>query len=162
VGGVDLVSLPTPAIGFGLGGFLSLSRNRIEIFATHWLPEVANMPLRPYAGAEISLSVAGARYCRTIVEGAIGLAGCGGIELGAMTASSFGVSSRGSGSSFWFAPGLGIVGLLNPSRHFTLSFELAGLTPSVRRSFWITGLGEVYRPPELAVRTVVGAEVAFR
>lgn len=161
-GGVDLLSFSTPAIGFGVGGFLSLSRNRIELFATGWLPEVASMPRRPYVGAEVSLLVGGARYCRTLVEGTIGLAGCGGIELGAMTATSFGVTARGSGSSFWLAPGLGIVGLLNPSRRYTLSFELAGLTPSVRRSFWITGLGEVYRPPELTVRAVVGAEVTFR
>jgi hypothetical protein len=161
-GGVDLLSFSAPAIGFGVGGFVSLSRNRIELFATGWLPEVASMPRRPYAGAEVSLLVGGARYCRTLIEGVIGLAGCGGIELGSMTATSYGVTARGSGSSFWLAPGLGIVGLLNPSHRFTLSFELAGLTPSVRRSFWITGLGEVYRPPALTVRAVVGAEVTFR
>jgi hypothetical protein len=162
VGGVDIQSLSKPWLGVGLGGILGFSQNRIEIAMFGWLPEVVNMPRKPYVGAQISLFVGSARYCRTIVSGTLGLAGCGGMELGSIHAASFGVSSRSAGSAFWLAPGLGLVGLLSSSRHLALSFELAGVAPSFRRSFWITGLGEVYRPPELTVRAVMGAEVYFQ
>lgn len=162
MGGVDFRSLPAPAVGFGLGAFVSLSRNRIEVFVAGWLPEVAAAPQRPYAGADISLVVGGARYCRLLVGSPLGLAGCGGIEIGAMTATSFGVPVSGAGSALWLAPELGVLGLLNPSHTVSLSFELTGLAPSTRQAFWITGLGEVYRPPALTGRAVLGVEAHFR
>jgi hypothetical protein len=160
--GADFVSLPAPTFGAEAAFAIAFGENRVEILGSAWVPRSADAAGVAMASARISLLTAGARYCRTFLGGAIDLAGCAGLEAGALLGSSEGVTHPGSGSSPWVAPGLGLVGGWAFARRFRLVLELSGLVPVVRDSFQVGGLGELYRPPVLTARTLLGVEAALR
>ncbi len=114
------------------------------------------------AGARLSLYEGGVRYCRAFVQGAIEIGGCGGVEVGALAGSSYGVTHPRSAASPWVAPGLGALGAWAISPRLSLALGLEGLVPVVRNTFQITGLGDVFRPPPVTGRALLGLETRFR
>jgi hypothetical protein len=161
LGGVDVASLPAPTPGFGLGLGLTLSDNRFELRAAAWLPQRATLGALSSVGGDVALYAAELRYCRAVVEGAIDLAPCVGFEAGALRASSVGVASPVSGLGPWLAPELGLVGAVHPASRLTLSLELDGLAPLARDRFVISGAGQVFQPPWVTGRAVLGVHVRF-
>jgi hypothetical protein len=158
--GADFASLPGPAFGVEVAGLLGFGANRVELRGAAWLPKTAEATAM--ADARIALYVAGVRYCRFVLQGTVDIGGCAGIEAGALVGSSQGVTHPGSGTSPWLAPELGALGAWEFSRYVALSLGLSGLVPVVREHFEIAGLGDVYQPPPLTFRALVGLEVRFR
>jgi hypothetical protein len=161
LGGVDVRSLPAPAPGFGLGVLLALGANRFELGATAWLPERANLASQPSAGGEVALYAAAVRYCRSLTRGVLDLAPCAGVEAGAMVGSGVGVQTAGTAVGPWLAPELGLGLTVHPIPRFGLSLELDGLGVLLRDRFLITRGGQVFEPPPLTARAVVGLDVRF-
>ena len=160
--GADFVSLPAPAFGVEAAFRLAFGANRVEFLGSAWLPRSADAAGTAMASAQVGLYAAGARYCRTFFDGTIDLAGCAGVEAGALIGKSEGVTHPASGMSPWVAPGLGVIGGWGFAGRFRLVLELAGLVPVVRDSFQVEGLGELYRPPAFTVRSLLGLSAAFR
>ena len=161
LGGVDFASLPAPTPGFGLGVALTQSDNRLELRAAAWLPQRATVASFSSVGGDVALYAAELRYCRTVVAGAIDLTPCAGFEAGALTASSVGVARPVSGVGPWLAPDLGLVGALHLGSHLSLSLELDGLAPLARDRFVITRAGQIFQPPSVTGRAVLGIHVRF-
>lgn len=161
-GGVDFASLPSPSPGTMVSFVFLFGANRVEIHGSAWLPEEGTAATKPTAGGRLSLLAAGARYCRSFREGTLEIAGCGGLEAGALRGSGFGIAMPASGAAPWIAPGVGGLGLWNFSQHFALALALDGLVPVVRRDFTIEGLGTIHRPPPITARAFLGMEARFR
>jgi hypothetical protein len=161
-GGVDFASLPAPSPGTMVSFVFLFGANRVEIQGSAWLPEEGTAATKPTAGGRLSLLAAGARYCRSVREGTIEVAGCGSLEAGAIMGSGFGITMPVSGAAPWIAPGVGGLGLWNFSRYFSLALAIEGLIPVVRRDFAIEGLGSVHRPPPISARAFFGVEARFR
>ena len=161
-GGADFASLPAPTFGVETAAVLVFGANRVEARGSLWLPEAAPAAAGVMASARIPLYAAGARYCRALLEGAIDIGGCAGVEVGALRGSSDGVTHPATGTSPWVAPGLGVLGEWVFAPHLALALGLEGLAPLVRESFQVTGLGELYRPPPITARALFGLETRFR
>ncbi len=161
-GGMDFASLPAPSFGVEVAAVLVSGADRVEVRGSGWLPEQAMAASPAMAGAHVSLVAAGARYCRALVQHTIDLGACAGVEAGALLGNSFGVTHPASGAAPWVAPDLGVLGLWNLTRRFSLALELDGLVPLVRESFQIGGVGAIYRPPPVTGRALLGLELHFR
>lgn len=160
--GVDFASLPSPSPGVEIAALLSFGDNRVELRGAAWAPESTTLSFRPGVGASLSLFVGGARYCRTFFNVVFELAGCAGLEAGALRGTGFGVKMPVSATSPWIAPGLGLLGLWSISSRLAISFGAEALVPATRASFTIGGLGEIYRPPSFTGRGLLGIQATFR
>jgi hypothetical protein len=160
--GVDFGSLPAPSPGVEIAALLSFGDNRVELRGAAWMSQETTLSFRPATGATFSLFVGGARYCRTFFRVVLELAGCAGLEAGALRGKGFGVMLPGAATSPWIAPGLGLLGLWSISSRFAISFGAEGLVPAARPSFTLGGLGEIYRPPAFTGRGLLGLQVTFR
>jgi hypothetical protein len=161
IGGVDAKSLPAAAAGLGLSAAVDLGADRIELGATAWLRRRATLASLPSVGADVSLYAAVLRYCRWLVRRTVDLGTCGGIEVGALVVTGVGVLSPSSGPERWLAPQIGVLGAVRPASRLALSVAIDGLAPIFRDQFVIVGAGEVYRPPSVTVRAVLGAHARF-
>jgi hypothetical protein len=156
--GADFASLPALAPGADFALLVLFGANRVEIRGSAWVPQPATATSMPGAGGQISLLAAGLRYCRAFVQRTLELGGCGGLEAGALLARGYGVTMPVSGGGPWVAPGLGLLGLWNISPSFSLALALDGLVPVLRERFVLAGLGEIYRPPPVTGRALLGLE----
>jgi len=159
-GGADFASLPAPTFGVEPALVIVVGPDRVELGGSLWLPETAQGTAM--ASAQVSLAAAGARYCRAFLPGAVEIGGCVGLEAGALRGSGGGVTHPASGASPWVAPGLGVLGEWAFAAHLSLAVGLDALVPVVRDSFQVAGLGELYRPPPVTARALLGLETRFR
>lgn len=161
-GDLDFAALPTPAPGAALAVALFFGDHRVELGGAAFLVRHATFAAMPSAGADIALFLASARYCRSFHLAPFTLAGCGGLEAGAMPARATGIASPNSGAAPWIAPHLGALGTWSLSRTFALALSVDGIVPLLRRAFVIDGVGEIYRSPPITARASLGLEVRFR
>jgi hypothetical protein len=112
-------------------------------------------------GGDVALYTGALRLCRWLVEGTIDLAPCAGFEAGALVASGVGVAAPASGIGPWLAPELDLTGVVHLGPRFALSLELDGLVVLARDRFMITSAGQVFQPPPVTGRAVVGLRVRF-
>jgi hypothetical protein len=158
----DFASLPAPSPGVEIAALLSFGDNRVELRGAAWMSQSTTLSYRPATGAGFSLYVGGARYCRTFFQVVFEVAGCAGLEAGALRGTGFGVKMPVSATSPWIAPELGLLGLWSISSRFAISFGAEGLVPAARASFTLGGLGEIYRPPAFTGRGLLGLQATFR
>jgi hypothetical protein len=161
IGGVDFTSLPGPAPGFGVDVGLGVGANRLELRAMAWLPERATLPSRAAVGGDIALYAGALRYCRMLVQGRIDLGPCAGFEAGAFVASGVGVVTPTSASGPWLAPELALLGAAHLDPRIALTIELDGLVVLARDRFLVTAAGQVFQPPPVTARAIVGLRVRF-
>jgi hypothetical protein len=159
--GADFASLPAPTFGAEIAGSWLFGANRLEAFGSAWLPVQASSTMLATAGAHLSLFAGGARYCRMFLERALDVGACGGLEAGAIRGMSYGVTRPAPGVGGWVAPSVGLLGQWAFSRPFSLELRLDGLVPVLRESFQIGAVGEIYRPPPVSGRALLGVEAHF-
>jgi hypothetical protein len=159
--GADFASLPAPTFGAEIAGSWLFGANRLEALGSAWLPVQAASTTRATAGAHLSLFTGGARYCRMFLERKLDVGACGGLEAGAIRGMSYGVTRPGSGVGAWVAPSVGLLGQWAFSGPLSLELRLDGLVPLLRESFQIAAVGEIYRPPPVSGRALLGVEAHF-
>lgn len=158
--GADFAALPAATPGFGVAAQLDYKRNAVELRFLGFLPQTASQgPLS--AGGDLSLYAGSARYCRSFFDGVADVSPCGGIEAGAMVASSVGLTTPGGAIAPWVAPELALRGSVRQPHAFALTLEVAALVPIVRPHFGVTGAGEVFQTPPITGRALGGLHVRF-
>jgi len=158
-GGADFASLPAPSFGGEVAVALGFGADRVDVHASAWLPEEAAVAADAMASGRIWLVAAGARYCRALLQRAVELDGCAGLEAGALLGRSYGVTQPASGASPWVAPALGAAAVWHLGRRLSMRLALEGLAPLERKTFEIDGLGAIFRPPPVTGRTLLGLDL---
>ena len=116
-------------------------------------------------GAKLELLTAGAVGC-TLPFGnpseQLMVSACAGLELGRLAGIGTGVLAPRRGSALWVAPLVQVAGFwVLPDTTLRLGLLLTGGVPLNRDEFALTGIGTVYRPPNLMGRLSLGLDVAF-
>lgn len=118
-------------------------------------------PSAPDKGAELWLAGGALEACYEAHLGprSIAVAACGGVEVGAMLGTSYGVTSPRTGASPWVAPIVG--GLLRWlfTRAVALRLDLQLAVPLVHPAFRVDGLGVVHAPEPVGARAGAGIEI---
>lgn len=91
--------------------------------------------------------------------GAAFLAACAGVEAGAITATSYGVTAPATGRSPWVAPTAGGLFRWVFARRVALRADLLLGVPLLQPRFRIEGIGVVHEPAEVVGRAGLGVEV---
>jgi hypothetical protein len=157
--GAGLGPLPDVSAFAVVGGAMKLPGWRVELDGTAWLPRPASYPELPSVGANLSLVTGIARGCLAPAMGAIDFPICGGVELGVLRGSGFGVAQVETSSQLWAAAVVG------PAVHWPLgsavSFALGAdaVIGMVRPAFHMRNLEQLYRPDTVAARISAGLEV---
>jgi hypothetical protein len=116
-------------------------------------------------GAKLELLTAGLLGC-TLPFGSpteqLSVSVCAGLELGRLAGIGTGVPEPRRGSALWVAPLVQVAGFWAvPDTALRLGVLLTGGVPLNRDEFALTGIGTVYRPPNLVGRLSLGLDVAF-
>jgi hypothetical protein len=162
-GGVAVVgdggALPQPGIGVELGASLRHRRVRLTVAGTALAPQVAHAT--GDAGGEFRLLFGSAQLCLAVPAGRMALLGCGGYELGRLSAEGVGVLRPQLGSSRWQAARAEL-GLSIPVAARVAVLMRGGVAiPLSRTQFVVDGGTPVHRPGAVAVRLALGAELEF-
>lgn len=143
LGALDAAALPGVSAGGGLSAGLAIEGNRIEIRGLFFAPrdEPFAVPSTDVdAGASVALYAGALRYCRVLLDRpVVDLAGCGGVEVGALDARGHGFVTDESALGRWVAPELAFDVHLHLGAGFAIGLELAGLVPTIRDRFRVDG-----------------------
>lgn len=134
---------------------------RFELGASYAPPRAASYASPASVGADFQLFSGQLRGCATIGLGAAELPICAGVELGAIVGTGFGAQQRFSRADAYGAVLLGPALRVPLSQALSLWIELDGSLAFVRPPFGTRGLPQLYRPPALGSRGVIGFEVPF-
>lgn len=155
---LDTASVSGVALGgsLALGGWLGdwgLSAHGL------WLP-AREAAIGAGQGAEFSLLAAGARLCYRAWGNArgLGLAACGGLELGTFTARSHGLVAAGRVSDTWLAPGVGLDVRGKLLGYLAARSRVELLAPLRRQTYRVDLIEPIHEIPALTVRWSVGFE----
>jgi hypothetical protein len=154
---------PTKRFGAGLSGNLALlwRRARLDLRGSGWFPSAVSIPSQPTAGADLQLAAGALRGGPRFLLGTLALELSGGLELGALRASGFGLANNERSRGLW-AAGLLALGLQSrPLRWLSLGLEVEGLVAFTRRRYSTTDGGVFYRVPPLGLRLGGGIAVHF-
>jgi hypothetical protein len=154
---------PTKRFGAGLSGNLALlwRRARLDLRGSGWFPSAVSIPSQPTAGADLQLAAGALRGGPRFLLGTLALELSGGLELGALRASGFGLAHNERSRGLW-AAGLLALGLQSrPLRWLSLGLEVEGLVAFTRRRYSTTDGGVFYRVPPLGLRLGGGIAVHF-
>lgn len=155
---LDTASVSGVALGgsLALGGWLGdwgLTAHGL------WLP-AREAEIGAGQGAEFSLLAAGARLCYRAWGSAqgLGLAACGGLELGRFAAESHGLVAAERVRDSWLAPGVGLDVRGKLLGHLAARSRLELLAPLRRQTYRVDLIEPVHEIPALTVRWSVGFE----
>ena len=152
-------ALPQPGIGVQLAASLRHRRVRLTIAGTALAPQVAHTT--GDTGGEFRLLFASAQVCLPTPVGRTLLLGCGGYELGQLSAEGVGVLRPQLGSTRWQAARAEL-GLSIPVAARVAVVMRGGVAiPLSRTQFVVDGGTPVHRPGSVAVRLALGAELEF-
>jgi len=169
-----------PGLGFGVTarGGVRRRRFRAELVATRWLAREA-FSAEPGKGARVSASAFAAWGCFRAVPGhtaplrdlrlalppddqpAIEGGACVGVEVGRMTAESFGVTDPGSGSSGFASLGGALRLGATAAEWLSLDVRVEALSLLHRPNFELRDVGGVHQPDNWSLRASMGAEIYF-
>jgi hypothetical protein len=159
----DSGSLPSPALGVGLGAALRWTAWELRgaglLFparrgAAEGLPNGDGSP-----GAEIGLLLGSAQACAplSLKTDAVELGVCAGWELGRMQATGTGVLRPYRKGALWSAPRVDLEAhWAVPSSPIIVNLMMAVLMPLQRDEFILSDFGTVHRAPNLVARAGVG------
>lgn len=118
-------------------------------------------PSAPGKGAELWLAGGALEACYEAHVGprSIAVAACGGVEVGAMLGTSYGVTFPRTGASPWVAPLVGGLFRWPFTRAVALRLDLQLAIPLVHPEFRVEGLGVVHAPEPVGARAGAGIEI---
>ena len=161
----DVGSLPSPAVGVGLGAQLGWSRLQLELLGTLWGEQHTHLDVSglPEAGADLRLITGTLSVCGTPLGDAspFVLALCLGWEMGQLSGEGTGISAPRQANGLWLAPGANVGFSWRPTRTLGLGAQVGAVVPLQRGEFYIDRLGTVHQPANVAGRAGLSIDVAF-
>jgi hypothetical protein len=159
----DSGSLPSPALGVGLGAALRWTALELRGGGL-WLPARRGAPAGlpngdGSPGAEIGLLLGSAQACAplSLKTDAVELGVCAGWELGRMHATGTGVLRPYRKGALWSAPRVDLEARWAvPSSPVVVNLMMAALMPLQRDEFILSDFGSIHRAPNLVARAGVG------
>jgi len=154
---------PMPTLAVVPGGAVGVQLGRLSFEGRFGvsLSQRVLLAAKAGAGADLQLVRGGLRGCFTVLERAVSLSGCGGLDLGSLRGRSFGVTTPATGSAISLGAALGPSARWSPLEHLAVWLELEGQLGLARPSFTIEGLGLVHQVPLLGFATSGGVEVRW-
>jgi|GEM_PF-2673109 len=135
--GVERGALPQLAEVFTIGGGIAVTnRLRIGETARYWRESSQAVP-GTSAGGVFSLWALASTACVTATQTPPLVRLCAGVEIGRLSAASFGVRNDGSGGSLWLAPLAALEASLPASDWLSLVLAAEVGLPLVRRGFYL-------------------------
>ena len=155
----DAGALPAPAIGIEIGAVLPLRRVRIGLSGTALAPRDAQTA--GGAGGEVDLIYGAIEICAPASDRRVQLFGCGGFELGRLSAEGIGIMRPRLGTALWEAARaeLGVGFPIGP--RLVLAIRAGAGVPLSRPQFVINGSTPVHRPAAVVARAAAGVELEF-
>jgi hypothetical protein len=153
-GAADTGAIPGGALG--VDGGITFTRGRIIVVGSgRWFPR-RFAPLEGTRGAGVDVGLAGAavQLCTPV----IGVAACGGGEVGLMNGTGVGVAGASTQRSTWAALTAGVVAGVPVGRIRAIA-ELGGYFAFQRPRFVLDSSTAVYQPSLIGARAYVGIEV---
>ncbi|WP_437895781.1 hypothetical protein [Sorangium sp. So ce124] len=159
-GVLDTASLPAVAPGAGIAAGVLIGAVRVELSGTYFGAQQAFVE-RPTMGGDVQLTTGGLRLCYAMRYRSIELGPCAGIEVGVMSAASFGAASPGSNRALWVAPHPGALATFTLSDRLRVPLTIDVPFPVTRDRFVLVGIGAVHRSAAATLRASLGVEVRF-
>jgi hypothetical protein len=159
-GVLDSSSLPAFSLGGGLAGGALIGAFRVEAYGAYFGPRRAFVGTKG-AGGDVTLTAGGLRFGYALLRGSLELGPDVGVEVGAMSATGFGVKSPGANQGLWLAPEIGALGAYAIAAWLRVTLGLEGLFPVTRDRFVLTGVGLVHQLAPATARAALGVEVRF-
>jgi hypothetical protein len=163
-GTFDQGSLPGPSGGPALVFALMRARWRVELGGLWLAPQVAAPDPARDLGARLALGAASLRGCGVApLAVRLELAGCGGLEAGALFGAAVGgeVGESQPRARPWLAAVVAAVVAWAPRPRFALVLDLGAAVPLVRPGFTLQGYGTLFTTNPAAFRGGLGVEVRF-
>lgn len=156
----DQGSLSGPTGGLGLAFGVMRRGFRVELGFAGLVPREARPDPAQPPGARLSLWTATLRACGVArVRPRLELAGCGGLEAGALLGAGFGVEAARTRAQPWFAVVVGPELAVPVARRSAVTLGVDAVVPLVRPLFVLDGIGPVFRAHPAAFRAVLGVQL---
>lgn len=160
----DVGSLPSPALGLGLGAQLVWSRLQLELFGTSWGEQHARLNVSglPEAGADVALVTGTLSACSTPLGAApapLVLALCLGWEMGRLSGEGTGITAPRQANGLWLAPEANVGLTWRPAQALGLGARLGAATPLGRGEFYLDRLGTVHQAASVVARAGLSLDV---
>ncbi|XYH98526.1 hypothetical protein ACMHYB_01820 [Sorangium sp. So ce1128] len=159
-GVLDTSSLPAVAPGAGISAGVLIGAFRAELSGTYFGAQRAFVEPTTMGG-DVHLTTGGLRLCYAMRDRAFELGPCAGIEVGVMSAASFGAASPGSNRALWVAPYPGALATFALSDRIRVPLAIDVPFPVTRDRFVLVGIGAVHRSAAATFRASLGLEVRF-
>ncbi|WP_437546157.1 hypothetical protein WME97_41515 [Sorangium sp. So ce367] len=159
-GVLDTASLPAVAPGAGIAAGMLIGAVRVELSGTYFGAQQAFVE-RTTMGGDVQLTTGGLRVCYAMRYRSIELGPCAGVEVGVMSADSFGAASPGSNRALWVAPHPGALATFTLSDRLRVPLTIDVPFPVTRDRFVLVGIGAVHRSAAATLRASLGVEVRF-
>lgn len=160
--GFEAAGFPAPVPVAEIAVAFLVGRHRFEAFGFDQFSAEVDATAGGASGATFSLTGGGFRYCYGVPFEAFEIGPCGSFEAALINGHAFGVQSPKPGHSPWLAPGLDFRAAWSAAPTFAITLALGGQVPLFHERFYVTGLGDLWRPPPIAARGLVGLEIRFR
>jgi hypothetical protein len=162
----DVGSLPSVALGLGLGAQLVWSRLQLELLGTLWSEQHARLDVSglPDAGADLALVTGALSACTTPLgsdPAPLVLALCLSWEMGRLSGEGTGISAPRQASELWMAPAASIGLTWRPGPAPGLGARMGAATPLGGGEFYLDRIGTVHQPASVAARAGLSVDVAF-
>ena len=162
----DVGSLPSPALGLGLGAQLAWSRLQLELLGTMWAEQHAQLNVSglPEAGADVALVSGTLSACSTPLgadRAPLVFALCLGWEMGRLSGEGTGISAPRQAHGLWLAAEASAGLTWRPAQTLGLGARLGAATPLGRGEFYLDRLGTVHQPASVVARAGLSVDVAF-
>ena len=162
----DVGSLPSPALGLGLGAQLGWTRLRLELLGTLWTEQHTSLDVSgiPGAGADVMLVTGTLSACATPLgadSDPVVVALCLGWEMGRLSGVGTGISAPREASGLWLAPGANVGLTWRPARTLGIGAQLGAATPLDRNTFYLERLGTVQQAASVVARAGLSVDIAF-
>ncbi|WAS92321.1 hypothetical protein [Nannocystis punicea] len=156
----DQGSLSGPTGGLGLALGVMRRRFRVELGLSGLAPREARLDPTQPPGARLSLWTASLRACGVAgLRPRLELAGCGGLEAGALLGAGFGVEDARTRAQPWLAMVVGPELAVPVARRVAVTLGVDAVVPIVRPLFVLDGIGPVFRANPAAFRAVLGVQL---
>ena len=154
----DGTTMPAAALGGRVGLAWTPGRARVEIVGAFFSAQ-SKTTATSAAGARFNLLVAGVRGCFALLQGAVELSPCVGVDLQTMSAKGFGATQNYDANGAWMSAAGGGLVRVPLASWFALRADVDAIAPFSRPTFVVEGDGAVHRPSAIGARAGIGAEL---
>ena len=160
--GLDVGLLPGASASVRAAAGITIGPWRVELAGQYWPGSGVVHPTRADVGGHFSLAGGSATVCRDLASGRVaGVGLCAGVEVGAVTGTSYGVTAPATARAPWAAATAGGVGALRVGSRVALRLQVAAVVPVLRPDYQLENIGTVHRLPAVGFRGLFGVEVHF-